>query len=83
VSDTPRSPDLGSHRHLPESQRLRQPLPAEAEIVLTGADLSIADVEAVARGRQRVKLGDDARARMVEARDVVDRLVASGRSSTA
>jgi histidine ammonia-lyase len=83
VSDTPGSPDFaphgrGSHRHLPESQRLRQPLPAGAEIVLTGADLSIADVEAVARRGQPVKLGDDARARMIEARDVVDRLVAAG-----
>ncbi len=78
VSDTPRTPDPGSHRHLPESQRLRQPLPAEAEIVLTGADLSIADVEAVARSGQRVRLGDDARARMAEARSVVERLVAAG-----
>jgi histidine ammonia-lyase len=83
VSDTPGSSDLapagrGSHRHLTESQRLRQPLPAGAEIVLTGADLSIADVEAVARRGQPVRLGDDARARMIEARDVVDRLVAAG-----
>ncbi|MGZ6267201.1 MAG: HAL/PAL/TAL family ammonia-lyase, partial [Candidatus Limnocylindrales bacterium] len=83
MSDTPRSLDpstvgLGSHRHLPESQRLRQPLPAQAEIVLTGADLSIADVEAVARAGQRVRLGDDARSRMTEARDVVERLVAAG-----
>ena len=72
------SSDLGSHRHLPESQRLRRPIPAEAEIVLTGADLSIADVEAVARGGQRVRLGDEARARMAEARDVVEKLVAAG-----
>ena len=78
MTDNPRSPDLGSHRHLPESQHLRQPLPAEAEIVLTGADLSIADVEAVARGGQRVRLGDEARSRMVEARDVIERLVAAG-----
>jgi histidine ammonia-lyase len=78
VSDIPRSPEFGSHRHLPESQRLRQPLPAEAEIVLTGADLSIADVEAVARGGQLVCLGEEARTRMVEARDVIERLVAAG-----
>jgi histidine ammonia-lyase len=78
VSDTPRSPDLGPHRHLPESHWLRQPLPAEAEIVLTGADLSIADVEAVARAGRRVTLGDEARARVVEAREVVERLVAAG-----
>ena len=93
VSDTPGSPEqapsgrptegrapegYGPHRHLPESHWLRQPFPAETEIVLTGADLSIGDVEAVARGGQGVKLGDDARARMAEARDVVERLVASG-----
>jgi len=93
VSDTPGSPEqapsgrptegrapegYGPHRHLPESHWLRQPFPAGTEIVLTGADLSIGDVEAVARGRQGVKLGDDARARMAEAREVVERLVASG-----
>ena len=78
VSDTPRSPHLGAHRHLPESHWLRQPLPAEAEIVLTGADLSIADVEAVARGGRRVKLGDEARARVAEARAVIERLVEAG-----
>src|SRR5450759_4176396 len=58
VSDTPGSPDqapsgrptegraaewYGPHRHLPESHWLRQPFPAETEIVLTGADLSIGD----------------------------------------
>jgi histidine ammonia-lyase len=47
-------------------------------IVLTGADLSIADVEAVARHRARAVLDDAARARMQEARDVVERLVAAG-----
>jgi histidine ammonia-lyase len=83
MSDTPRSPDIapagrGSHRHMPESQRLRHPFPVEEEIVLTGADLSIADVEAVARGGQPVRLGDDARGRMAEARGVVERLVAAG-----
>jgi histidine ammonia-lyase len=78
VSDTPRSPDLGPHRHLPESHWLRQPLPADAEIELTGADLSIADVEAVARGGRRVLLGADARVRVDEARAVVERLVAAG-----
>ncbi|HEU6438877.1 MAG TPA: aromatic amino acid lyase, partial [Terriglobales bacterium] len=93
MSDTPGSPDqapsgrpsegrapegYGPHRHLPESHWLRQPFPAETEIVLTGADLSIGDVEAVARRGQGVKLGDEARARMAEARDVVERLVASG-----
>src|ERR1035437_5428954 len=89
VSDTPGSPEqapsgrptegrapegYGPHRHLPESHWLRQPFTAGTEIVLTGADLSIGDVEAVARGGQGVKLGDDARARMAEARDVVERI---------
>ena len=83
VSDTPRSQDpapegRASHRHLPESQSLRQPRAAGAELVLTGADLSIADVEAVARGGLAVRLGDEARARMAEARAVVERLVAAG-----
>jgi histidine ammonia-lyase len=83
VSDTPRSPDLasggrGPHRHLPESHWLRQSLPAEAELVLTGADLTIADVEAVARGGRRVSLGDEARARVIEAREVIERLVEAG-----
>ena len=46
--------------------------------MLTGADLSIADVEAVARGGATVRLGDEARTRMIEAREVVERLVAAG-----
>ena len=46
--------------------------------MLTGADLSIADVEAVARAGRRVSLGPEARARVVEARDVIERLVAAG-----
>ncbi len=57
---------------------MRQPRAAGADIVLTGADLSIADVEAVARGGVGVRLGEDARARMAEARAVVERLVAAG-----
>jgi histidine ammonia-lyase len=47
-------------------------------VVLTGADLTIADVEAVARGGARAVLDADARARMEEARAVVERLVAAG-----
>ncbi len=78
MSDAPRYPDPGSHRHLPESAWLRQPGSEQSEIVLTGADLSIADVESVARGGRRVRLGDEARARMLEAREVVERLVAAG-----
>ena len=78
VSESPRSPEVGSHHHLPESQRARLPRHALSEIVLTGADLSIGDVESVARFGQTVRLGDEARARMVEAREVIERLVAAG-----
>jgi histidine ammonia-lyase len=47
-------------------------------IVLTGADLTVADVEAVARRGAHAVLDDGARARMQEARDVVERLVTDG-----
>jgi histidine ammonia-lyase len=47
-------------------------------IVLTGANLTIADVEAVARHGAQVELDGDARGRVQEARDVIERLVASG-----
>ena len=47
-------------------------------IVLTGANLTIADVEAVARHGAQVELDDEARARVQEARDVIERLVAAG-----
>ncbi len=47
-------------------------------VVLTGADLTIAAVEAVARGGARATLDRHARARMNEARAVVERLVAAG-----
>ena len=47
-------------------------------IVLTGADLTVADVEAVARHGAPVALDVHARKRMQEARDVIERLVAEG-----
>ncbi len=47
-------------------------------VVLTGADLTIADVEAVARGGAPVALDVHARERMQEARDVIESLVADG-----
>ena len=47
-------------------------------IVLTGADLTIDDVEAVARRDAPARLDDDARGRMQEARDVIEALVAEG-----
>ena len=47
-------------------------------IILTGADLTIADVEAVARRGATAALDVHARARMQEARDVIEGLVAAG-----
>jgi histidine ammonia-lyase len=47
-------------------------------IVLTGADLSIADVEAVARHGRTAVLDDTARGRMQESRDLIERLVDAG-----
>ncbi len=49
-----------------------------APVILTGADLTIADIEAVARGHVPVTLDVHARARMQEARDVIERLVEQG-----
>jgi histidine ammonia-lyase len=51
---------------------------APVEVLLTGTTLTIADVEAVARHRARVRLDDAARARMQRARDVIDELVRDG-----
>ena len=57
----------------------RSPRPGAGDtIVLTGADLSIGDVEAVARHGAPVALDIHARGRMQEARDVIERLVAEG-----
>jgi histidine ammonia-lyase len=50
----------------------------DGTVVLTGADLAVMDVEAVARRGARAVLDEDARARMEEARAVVERLVAAG-----
>jgi histidine ammonia-lyase len=47
-------------------------------IVLTGADLTVSAVEAVARRGAVVRLDVDARARMQEAREVIESLVADG-----
>jgi histidine ammonia-lyase len=47
-------------------------------VVLTGADLTVADVEAVARHGARAVLDVHARERMLEARVVIDTLVARG-----
>jgi histidine ammonia-lyase len=47
-------------------------------IVLTGADLTIADVEALARHGRSAVLDEAARARMQESRDLIERLVEAG-----
>jgi histidine ammonia-lyase len=47
-------------------------------VILTGADLTVADVEAVARRGAGAELDPDARSRMEEARAVIDGLVADG-----
>jgi len=53
------------------------PVPADP-VVLNGAELTIADVEAVARSGHDAVLAADARERVAEARAVIGRLVASG-----
>ena len=60
------------------SQEVRGPASAAAAIVLTGADLTIAAVEAVARSGATATLDGHARARMQEAREVIESLVADG-----
>ncbi|MEO8461763.1 MAG: histidine ammonia-lyase [Chloroflexota bacterium] len=59
----------------PHSQR---PAPSDRHepIVITGADLTVADVEAVARHDVPAVLDEHARARIQEAREVIERLVA-------
>ncbi len=51
---------------------------AAGPIVLTGADLSVADVEAVARHGAAIELDAGARDRIVEARNVIEALVEAG-----
>jgi histidine ammonia-lyase len=61
-----------SSQEVPHSRR------SEEAIVLTGADLTIADVEMVARYGATATLEADARSRMQEARDIIESLVAEG-----
>ena len=51
---------------------------SDGPVVLTGADLTIDDVEAVARHGAHAVLDEHARGRVQEARDVIERLVAEG-----
>jgi histidine ammonia-lyase len=50
----------------------------EPPIQLTGRDLTVPDVVAVARGGRAVEVADDARQRMAASRSVIERVVASG-----
>ncbi len=52
--------------------------PVQAPLRLTGRDLTVADVVAVAREKRPVELDDAARERMGASRAVIDRVVASG-----
>ncbi len=65
------------HDHLPGPHRAFD-ADGDGAVILTGADLTIGDVEAVARGGAPARLDVDARARMEEARALVERLVAAG-----
>ncbi len=60
------------------SQEVRGGASSAEAIVLTGADLTIATVEAVARTGAAATLDGDARARIQEARDVIESLVTDG-----
>jgi histidine ammonia-lyase len=51
---------------------------AEPALQLTGRDLTVPDVVAVARGGRAVEVSDDARARMAVSRGVIEQVVASG-----
>jgi len=51
---------------------------APSAVVLNGAELTVPDVEAVARGERYAVLADDARGRVSQARAVIERLVAEG-----
>ncbi len=82
MTDQPPSHPSGPHHRpadLPATATPRVALPEPVtDVVLTGADLSIVELEAVARHGALARLDVHARARMDEARAVVERLVASG-----
>ena len=67
-----------SSQELPGVDRDRVAGATTRTIVLTGADLTIAGVEAVARHGASAALDEGARERMQEARDVIEALVAGG-----
>ena len=75
-SDRP-GPNLPARDQSAGSHRAPDLVSAEA-VLLTGAGLTVAEVEAVARGGVTVRLEEGARVRMDEARAIVERLVAAG-----
>jgi histidine ammonia-lyase len=61
-----------------DADRAPQRAAEHGPVTLTGADLTIAAIEAVARGHAAVALDERARERMQRARDVIESLVAEG-----
>jgi histidine ammonia-lyase len=75
----PRHPPADLPHYDPGSRPTTDPRAGStATVVLTGADLTVGDVEAVARGGAPAALDAHARARVAEAREVIARLVAAG-----
>ena len=74
-SDRPGRPHGLAITRQPRTERR---IPSADAVILTGGALTVADVEAVARGGMPARLDVDARVRMDEARAVVERLVATG-----
>src|ERR1700760_2662085 len=76
-------PEIFSLTEIPSGYTWRQAVTAFSTnemIVLSGDGLTVDDVLAVARGRVRVELDEAALLRVRAARDVVDRVLASGES---
>jgi histidine ammonia-lyase len=67
-----------SEPEVPHFDPDRGSVPRGAPIVLTGADLTVPDIEAVARRAAPAALDQHARERMQEARDLIESLVAAG-----
>ncbi|HET7726683.1 MAG TPA: histidine ammonia-lyase [Candidatus Limnocylindrales bacterium] len=76
--DAPSSGAAGPHFDPRTARHADAGAAAPGTVILTGADLTVADVEAVARGGSGIALDVHARERMVEARAVIERLVAEG-----
>ena len=67
-----------SEPEVPHFDPDRRSVPPGAPIVLTGADLTVPDIESVARAGAPAALDQHARERMQEARDLIESLVAEG-----